>query len=460
MKLSKSAVRGKARDCLELRFEPQSLTSFAGLIVFQRLFAVLGLKDRLRRCFRHLGVAPLYGHHLVMLVLIVHLLLGYRQLRDVRYYQDDEMVKRVLGLKRLPDVSTLSRTLASADEVCVVNVAALSRTLVLERLTALKPARVTLDFDGSVQSTGRRAEGAAVGYNKKKKGARSYYPLLCTVAQTDQVLDILHRPGNVHDSNGALGFIEQCCAQLDGLPGYVQAEARLDSAFFSEDIIESLDEQQVQFTLSVPHERFAELKELMIAQRRWWPTTLPGTEYFAQHWKPKSWTRAHRFVFVRRRVKVQVKGPLQLDLFELNDYEHEYKVIVTNRWDTASALIRFHEGRGSQEALFGELKSHCQMDYIPVRTRVGNQLYLFATVFAHNLTRELQMQVDSPTRLDCPKRAPLWCFRELQTLRRTFIQRAGRIIRPGGKPTLSMHDNPAVKSDLLHYYEGLARAAA
>jgi hypothetical protein len=27
-----------------------------------------------------------------------------------------------------------------------------------------------LDFDGSVQSTGRFAEGTAVGFNKKKKG--------------------------------------------------------------------------------------------------------------------------------------------------------------------------------------------------------------------------------------------------------------------------------------------------
>ena len=37
----------------------------------------------------------------------------------------------------------------------------------------------------------------------KKKGARSYYHLLCTVAQTGQFLDVLHRPGNVHDSKGA-----------------------------------------------------------------------------------------------------------------------------------------------------------------------------------------------------------------------------------------------------------------
>ena len=64
-----------------------------------------------------------------------------------------------------------------------------------------------MDFDGSVLSTGRVAEGTAVGFNKKKKGQRSYYPLFSTIAQTGQVLDLYHRPGNVHDSNGAEQFI-------------------------------------------------------------------------------------------------------------------------------------------------------------------------------------------------------------------------------------------------------------
>jgi hypothetical protein len=46
----------------------------------------------------------------------------------------------------------------------------LNRNLVLQRLAQLAPARLTLDFDGSVLGTTRMAEGTAVGYNKKKKG--------------------------------------------------------------------------------------------------------------------------------------------------------------------------------------------------------------------------------------------------------------------------------------------------
>ena len=73
----------------------------------------------------------------------------------------------------------------------IVALRRLMRGQVLERLTVLGLPRITLDFDGSVCSTKRHAEGTAVGFNKKKKGLRSYYPLFCTVAQTSQVLDLL-----------------------------------------------------------------------------------------------------------------------------------------------------------------------------------------------------------------------------------------------------------------------------
>jgi hypothetical protein len=53
---------------------------------------------------------------------VVHLSIGHRKLRDVDYYRDDEIVKRVLGLKRLPDMSTLSRSLRCTDELSVEKV--------------------------------------------------------------------------------------------------------------------------------------------------------------------------------------------------------------------------------------------------------------------------------------------------------------------------------------------------
>jgi len=190
-----------------LRFEESQLTSFLGLVLIQELFRRLDLKERLRRCFEHLVVSPIFGHATVVRSLVLHLLIGFRELCDIRYYADDPLVRRTLGRRRLPDVATLSRALAQADPKSVEHLHRLLRELVVARLAKLALPRVTLDFDGSVIGTGRVAEGTAVKFNRKKKGQRSYYPLFCTVAQTGQVLDVLHRSGNVHDSHGAQAFI-------------------------------------------------------------------------------------------------------------------------------------------------------------------------------------------------------------------------------------------------------------
>ena len=102
-----------------LCFEDQQLTSFSGLIVFQKLFEQLDLKSQLRDCFRHWSVTPIFGPWRVVLLLVVHLLLGYRQLRHMAYYADDPLVLRLLGITQMPDVSTVSRTLAAMDSASV-----------------------------------------------------------------------------------------------------------------------------------------------------------------------------------------------------------------------------------------------------------------------------------------------------------------------------------------------------
>ena len=140
MKPTRSAIHRKFHSIPDIRFEDQALTSFSGLVVFQALFSRLDLKERLRGCFRHLGVSPIFGHHVIVLALVVHLLLGYRRLRELRFYEDDPMVLRLLGLSRLPDVATVSRALSSADAQSADKTRALFRALVLDRPPTTGPS--------------------------------------------------------------------------------------------------------------------------------------------------------------------------------------------------------------------------------------------------------------------------------------------------------------------------------
>ena len=330
MKASRSEVRKKTHVIPVLKFEDQALTSFAGLVIFQKFFTAIKLKSQLRECLRHTRLHKVYGTSTVFLQLIVHMLLGFRELADVRCYQDDPLVKHVLGLEQIPTVSTLSRALKSATPATIERLRGLLRQMVRDRLRQMCPARITLDFDGSVQSTRRHAEGTAVGYNKKRKGARSYYPLFCTIAQLGQVLDVLHRPGNVHDSRGAREFVLACIdAVREVLPG-VTIEVRMDSAFFSDELVTALDTRNAEFSISVPFERFPELKGMIEGRQRWIPVD-DDVSYFEANWKPKSWSHRFRFLFIRTRSKQQQKGPIQLDLFEPHEYGYEFKVIVTSK---------------------------------------------------------------------------------------------------------------------------------
>ena len=458
MKSSKTQIQAKFHKIPVIKFEDQKLTSFSGILIFQILFKQIQLKDQLKKCFDHLKVSPILGRHLVVLLLIIHLLLGFRRLREVDYYRDDPLVLRLMGLRRLPDVSTISRSLSRIEYEEMHKVRGLSRSLVLNGLKRENLPRLTLDFDGSVQSTKGHAEGTAVGFNKKKKGARSYYPLFCTVAQTGQILDLHHRPGNVHDSNGADEFILECIKTIKTEVGCPILESRFDSAFFNEGIISILDDSRVFFTASVPFERFAELKAI-IEQRERWRTIDKEWSYFETNWKPKSWDTHYRFIFVRKSVKKQRKGPLQLHLFEPRDYDFEYKVIVTNKKESAKNVILFHNGRGSQEGIFGHAKTDAGLSLIPCRKLGGNQVFTLCAIMAHNLSREIQMLASAPNRRTLPKRPSHWTFERLDTLRHRIIQRAGRITKPQGELTLTMSANDAIQKDLLHFLDAVQKAA-
>lgn len=461
MRVSRRDVSTATHSIPELRFEDQELTSFGGLVLLQAIDRGLGLRRMLRAATRHLVTSGAYSPSRIVMVLVVHMFLGWRRLRDLDYYRDDPLVKRVVGLKRMPDVSTVSRRLREFDDRSVEELRGLLRGLVADRAIAASPSRVTMDFDGSVITTkARRIEGTAVGYNVKSKGSRSYYPLFATIAQTGQVFDVLHRPGNCHDSRGSREFIASCIANLreSGFCGVL--EARFDGAHFSDETCEALANNGVEFSVSVPFERLPELKAV-VERRSKWNRIDDEWSYFDWTWQPRKGSK-QRFACAvyRHRVQKPRKGPVQLDLFEPVSTKFEYKVVMTNRIVGAKALLRFHNGRGSQEGIFGELKSQGSMDYLPSRRLVGNQIYLLSGLIAHALAREIQMKAEPP-RFDTntPTRACLWLVDRIGSIRKRIVQRAARITRPNGRRVLTFASNSFVERDLERLLRPWGRAA-
>src|SRR5262249_4341398 len=110
-------------------------------------------------------------------------------------------------------------------------------------------------------------------------------------AQTGQVLDVLHRSGNVHDSKGSVEFVTTCVMTVrERLPS-ARLEIRMDSAFFSDAMVQCLEKLGVEYTISVPFERFVVIKERIEKRMLWWqvPGAGGGSHYFENRWKPQSW---------------------------------------------------------------------------------------------------------------------------------------------------------------------------
>jgi len=122
-------------------------------------------------------------------------------------------------------------------------------------------------------------------------------------------------------------------------------------------------------------------------------------------------------------------------------------------------VLQFHNGRGSQEAIFGDAKQHAALAVIPTKRLAGNQIYTLRAMMAHNLGRELQMLAAPAGKRATAKRAAAWTFEKLDTLRHRIFQRAGRLTNPQGELTLTMSANGTVLKDLLHFLDAIEKAA-
>ena len=219
-----------------------------------------------------------------------------------------------------------------------------------------------------------------------------------------------------------------------------------------------MDLYGVECTLSVPFERFPLLKQMIEARRRWRPLD-DDRAYFESDWKPDNWPASCRFLFVRRKVRRKINGPLQLDLFEPRSFDHDYRVLVTKKTSSARRVLRFHYGRGAQEGLFAEARQQAGLDLIPTRRLVAHRMVTLAAMMAHNLGRQVQMLAHPRTRYCRAQRPAAWTFQSSGTLRHRFIQRAGRLTEPKGELTLTLSSNPKVEKNLLHVLAALKQAA-
>ena len=393
-----------------------------------------------------------YGSYRMALSLMAMLLVGGSRLRHLQFLAHDPLVLRFSQLTRLPDIRTISRWLGSLTEGVRDRIAELMRDVAYESARLAKVTRVTLELDGTVLRTGLCAEGAERGFNPHHPKDKSYYPLTAHLAQTGQLLDIQNRPGNVHDSIGALDMLRILVEDIRENLGRTLIEVRLDGAFFHAPILRFLAESRVEYALKVPMWRWLDLRG-RIADRKQWTQIRPRLSAFSMTLRIPKWDIEQKVAVYRKHVSGKTRKNFQLDLFTPDDGHYEYSVVATNKSLSLLALWDFMAGRGGHEKTLGELKTHLAFDTVPCQDWDANCAWQLLVGLTHNLIRHFQLSTTAMRRPKGRKRTTLFVMETLRSLRFELINLPARLARPQGREELRLAASPAAR---LRYETTLA----
>src|SRR5215469_632832 len=102
MRLKEERLRRVIKRDFSIQFGREKLSSYGGLELLRRFFALIDLKARARRVLAAQQLGGDYGaSHLVLLVIGL-LVVGARRLSHLRYVANDPLFARLCGLSRIP----------------------------------------------------------------------------------------------------------------------------------------------------------------------------------------------------------------------------------------------------------------------------------------------------------------------------------------------------------------------
>jgi Transposase DDE domain group 1 len=443
MRLSVATLRRVVKGDLQIEFRRHALSSYSGLELLRRYVRRQGLAARLRTACAEVGGD--YGSARLALLVLALFYAGARRLEHLRYLAGDPLIARFCGLTRLPTPRTVANWLRQFTQATLAPLAQLNHDLVTDAIARLQLPRLTIDVDGTVVCTGATVGWAFRGFNPHHRKDLSYYPLLAHLAQTGHILRCKNRPGNVHDSKQAVGFLREIIESLRARFGRrLPLEFRMDAAFCQPDVFRLLAARGCGYAIKVGYWHWLPLKQLAAARQRWLPVAPNVTGFFHDLDIPQ-WQLRLRVMMYRTHVQHESPRNFQLDLFTPDDGHYEYAAVATNLDLALPALYAFICGRGAQEKTLAELKGEFALDVVPTKDYGANSAWQQLSVLAHNLIRSFQLDTLAAPKARSRKRTYAYRFYSMRTLRFLLVARAGRLARIGGRNVLRLAHNPATE---------------
>src|SRR5271169_1154744 len=403
----------------------KGLTHFGGVYFFHEFLRVLQLRNFLALRLRYPRRNHRYSVSQMILALVYPLVLGLDRLETASFLRSNGTFQYLTGLQSFPDPQTLRRFLVQAPESLWKEMHILNDRL-LQHFIHLPDhrSRLIFDLDSTVVTVFGHQEQAAVGYNPRYRGKRSYNPLLCIEANSSYLWDTELRPGNAGTWDGS---VELMATSFLNVPRDIrELRVRADAGFGFHPVLEILEARATQYAV---------VARLTQAFKR----LLPGLRYESvnRQWemtefeyRPHGWPHARRFVVARRFIPDEEP---QSTLFTLGRYM--YRAWVTNMDLTPSGIWHYYDGRAGMEPRICELREEYALRKIPTASFAANALYLEIVRLAYNLVTAFQRT--------CLEES--WQSLTLQKLRYKLFLLPGELTRPQNRTVLRLRESPLIQ---------------
>jgi hypothetical protein len=418
---------------VEIAFSHGGLTHYGGILFFTEFTRVLQLRRFLSRHLRYRRRNQDYTLSQMILALVYPIILGLDRLETAALLRSNGTFQYLTGLPSYPDPQSLRRFLLQAVPDFREQLHRVNDDLLQQFIH--RPdhrSRLILDLDSTVVTVFGRQEGAAVGYNPRYRGKRSYDPLLCLEANSSFLWDVELRRGDAGTWAGSVELLA-CC--FHSSPSDIREfRVRADAGFGYGPVLASLEARPAQYAVVARMTR--SLKRALGGLR--YERMNPVWEIAEFEHKPSDWSHPRRCIVARRLIDELDPEPT---LFTLERYA--YRAWHTNLPLTPAGVWHFYDGRAGMEVRIRELREDFTLRNIPTRAFAANALYLEVVRLAYNVVTAFQ-------RTCLPKE---WQSLTLSKLRHKLFWLPGELTRPQNRPTLQLANSPLIRKwteEILH----------
>lgn len=381
------------------------ITSHAGLALLGEFSVGLGLNESLDRFLPDPGssVGYLSSEHVFPLVLMLNG--GGRCLEDLREIRKDVGLREILPLNRMPSTDATGDWLRrSGNNGGLEGLGRVNRRILKRALKKEGVKGYTLDIDATgIES---EKESAKMTY----KGFRGYMPMVGHLAENGLVVGDEFREGNASPASRNLEFLKYCKRQMP--KGKKIKGFRSDSAAYQADIINHCHEKGIKYAIGGDLDEAVKKVITTIREDEWRPYQngfIGETVHCMNETK-----EAFRLVVIRR--------PYQSNLFDDEDVGERYKVIATNRDESAEEVVKWYNQRGEcSENRIKEVKIGYAMERMPCGQFEANAVFFRIGILSYNIGR---LFIRSTMDVS-------WHRHQVQTLRWKFYGTAGKIVFHG-----------------------------